>query len=187
MKSVSTFFVRAKHWQLFALFLGTEFAGFVGAIAAVVSALPSGKLIGVALMLPSYLCPLVWWWFSGSLLHSAVTPRRELNFHLFRYASIFLLLGVFLSQFLGALVPQSGTAFGPFLITAIGSFSLVFLFCVFYVLYFLSKSIVMRNKGHVGLGAGDVGYFFLFLFYIFGVWVIQPRINQIYAEKQHTK
>jgi hypothetical protein len=187
MTSISTFFVRAKHWQLFALFIGTEFAGFVGSIVAVVSASPSGKLIGGAFTLPSYMCPLAWWWYSGSLLNSAIRPRRELNFGLFRSASIFMLLSVSLSPFLGAMVPQSGTTLSPFLVDVIAPVALLFFFCMFYVQYFLSKSFVLKNKGQAGIGAGDVGYFFLFLFFVFGVWVIQPRINQIYAEKRNTE
>jgi hypothetical protein len=183
MDSVSTFFVRAKHWQLFALFMGTEFIGFMGSIAVAVSALPPGKLIGGALMLPSYLCPLFWWWSSGSLLRSEIMPRRELNFGLFRFASVFMLLTVLASLFLGALVPQSGMTLSPFLIAATVPVVLLFLFCTFYIQYFLSKSLVLKDNGQVGIGGGDVGYFFLFLFFIFGVWVIQPRVNRIYSEK----
>jgi len=187
MNSVATFFVRAKHWQLFVLFLGTEFVGFVGSIAALMSASPSSQVIGGALMLPSYICPLVWWWSSGLLLRTAITPRRELNFGLFRFASIFMLLSVCLSPLLGALIPQSGTTLSPFLIALTAPVVLLFLLSMFYVQYFLSKSLVLKSKGRVGLGEGDVGCFFLFLFFILGVWVLQPRINQIYVEKRNNE
>ena len=180
MNSVATFFARAKHWQIFAVFMIGQLAGFVGVIAATIGVTYISKVPGLVLMLLSYLTPVLWWFSVGSLLHSTVQPTRDLHFGLFRSASIFVAFGS-LTLFLGPLVPESGVRLAnPIMVGIVGT-SVFMLLCIFYIGYFLSKSLTVL-KGKATIFNSDVGYFFLFLFYPLGVWVIQPRINQIYAE-----
>ena len=185
MNGVARFILRAKHWQIFVLLIGTQIAGFVGLIATELTVKSSensliSAVIEVAFALPCFLCYLAWWWSTGSLLHSLIKPRRELNIRLFHFSSISLLL---LFVFAHLLPPIYGPV-KPLYFAAIATTYLCVLFFVFYIPYFLSKSLVMRNKGRVEIGGGDVAFFFLFLFPFIGVWLIQPRINQLYAETQ---
>jgi hypothetical protein len=56
--------------------------------------------------------------------------------------------------------------------------------CLIYVLYFVAKSLVLTNKRrHVTLGDYAWSLFLLWVSPL-GVWMIQPRINQLYAERK---
>ena len=187
MNGIARFFLRAKHWQVFVLLVCTQLAEFVAWIATELTAGPShglliSMLIGEAATVTYCLCLVGWWWSMGSLLHSMVKPTRELNITLFRVSCIVFLL------LCGILAPLSRLTDDPrLLIAAIGPMLLLFLFSGFYIPYFLSKSLVIKNRGRAALGSGEVAFFFLFLFSIVGVWLIQPRINQLYAEKKNAE
>jgi len=54
------------------------------------------------------------------------------------------------------------------------------MFCMFYVLYFVSKNMVMAETAKQVLLADYIWSLMLFWFFPIGVWFIQPKINQIY-------
>jgi len=56
--------------------------------------------------------------------------------------------------------------------------------CVFYGLYFVSKSLVMAETGERASFFNCLGPFLLLWFAIIGVWFIQPRVNRLYTEKR---
>jgi hypothetical protein len=185
LTGIERFLLRAKHWQIFVLFISTQIAGFVGLIATELTVKSSenplvSAVIEDAFTLPSFLCYLAWWWSTGSLLHSLIKPARELNIRLFRFSCIFILLSSLSTNLLS---PIYGP-FKPIYFAGIAALSFCVLLLVLYIPYFLSKSLVTKTKGRVELGGGDVAFFFLFLFPFIGVWLIQPRINQLYAETQ---
>jgi hypothetical protein len=148
LTGIERFLLRAKHWQIFVLLIGTQIAGFVGLIATELTVKSSespliSAVIEDAFTLPSFLCYLAWWWSTGSLLYSLIKPTRELNIRLFRFSSIFLLLS---SLFTHLLSPIYGP-FKPLYFTAIAALSLCVLLLVFYIPYFLSKSLVAKTNG----------------------------------------
>ncbi len=55
------------------------------------------------------------------------------------------------------------------------------IFCVLYVMYFVSKSLALA-EAHKPVSIYDyAGAFFLVWFFLVGVWIIQPRINRLFA------
>lgn len=179
LDDIREFFLSAKHWQIFALLVGTELAGFIGSIAIAVSISSQvGGIVGALSFFPSYLCLLAWWWSIGLLLHSQIRPQRELNLSLFRFAFLWLVLGPLTVSW----IPQTSN---PLLMGVGATAALSFAFFIFYILFFLSKSLTIRNKGRDVLGGGDVVFFFLFFLFFAGVWFIQPRINQLNAEQRN--
>jgi hypothetical protein len=185
LSGIAHFFLRAKRWQIFVLLIGTQAAGFLGYIAAELTPQPSKSplitaLMANAFMLPSSLCCLAWWWSTGSLLHSLIKPTRELNVGLFRFSSIFGLLFSMMTP-LFSLIPGP---LNPFHFAAIAILFLFVLLLAFYIPFFLSRSLLIKTRGRIELGGGEVVFFFLFSFPLIGVWRIQPRINQLFAETQ---
>src|SRR5258706_1398032 len=58
---------------------------------------------------------------------------------------------------------------------------LLAMFCMFYNLYFVAKNLRLAEI-QKPLGFYEYsGQFFLLWFFPFGIWIIQPRINQLYA------
>jgi len=177
LEGITSFFLRAKHWQVFALVWGAYFI----AQMAIVASLPEGPIekplkVGLlleAVMLPSVACLMGWLWSMGSFLFSISEPSLKLNIHVFRFAVIFptLYLLTALPFFLSTSTPEA----------IILPLHLPALFCLIYVFYFDSRSLVTAEKGE-GATSNDYVLPMLLLFFSpIGVWLIQPRINLLYT------
>jgi len=55
------------------------------------------------------------------------------------------------------------------------------MFCLFYCLYFIAKALKTVELQRPVTFSDYAGEFFLLWFYPVGVWILQPRINQIFA------
>jgi hypothetical protein len=184
MDSVADFFLRAKHWQMFALTWG-----IYGVAQVTLSALaPSGALsltnnlrfilLFEALIFPFVIFFMGWFWSMGSFLYSLVKPDLRPNISFFRaavaYTTLYLLTAV---AFFLKLNDST-------LEVIVIPLHLLALLCLIYVFYFVAKSLVLTNKRkHVALG--DYAWSLVLLSAsFFGVWTIQPRINQLYAGRK---
>jgi hypothetical protein len=182
LKGIASFFLRAKHWQIFILVWGTY---FVAQMAIVISLSartgPSENLLKVglfseAVMLPFVVCFMGWLWSMGSFLFSIAEPTLKLNIYFFRFAIIFPTL-----YFLTALpffLSRNPTVEGIIL-----PMHMLAIFCPFYALYFVSKSLVVAEKGEAVTRNDYTLTLFLLFFSLIGIWLVQPRINRLYAQK----
>jgi hypothetical protein len=186
VNAIASFFVRAKHWQIFILLVGV---GFVGDVVAVVSSISEtarspqdfGK-IGLPLGFVTVLfmfCFLGWFWSMGSFLSSIVQPSLRLKMGFFRFALVYpgLYIFVFMALFLR-------TTSNPALLAIIFPLHFFAMFCIFYGLYFVSKSLVLAETNKPVTFYDYAGPFFLIWFFPVGVWFTQPRINRLYAERK---
>ena len=178
MKGITGFFLRAKHWQIFVLMWGAYFIGTM----ALVGSVPEGPVenplkVGLfteAAMLPFIACSMGWLWSMGFFLFSISEGSLKLNINYFRFAVIFptlyLLAGLpfFLSR-------------NHIVENFIIPIHLLAMICFFYALYFVSKSLVMAEKGEVVTRNDYTLTLFLLFFSLIGIWLIQPRINRLYA------
>jgi hypothetical protein len=55
--------------------------------------------------------------------------------------------------------------------------------CIFYLLYFVSKNLLLVETGKQVSFYEYAGPFFLLWFFPIGVWIVQPKVNRLYAEK----
>jgi hypothetical protein len=60
---------------------------------------------------------------------------------------------------------------------------IVCMICIFYLLYFTAKSLVLMEKGEEATFYDSAGPFFLIWFFPIGIWVIQPRVNRLFASE----
>jgi hypothetical protein len=58
------------------------------------------------------------------------------------------------------------------------------MFCMFYLLTFVSRNLALAEIGRAVKFHDYAGYFFALWFYPIGVWIVQPRINRLYAERK---
>jgi hypothetical protein len=180
VKGTTGFFLSAKHWQVFVLTWGAYFVGTM----VLVGSVPEGPvenplkvgLFSEVVMLPFVACSMGWLWSMGRFLFSISEPSLKLNIHFFRFAIIFptlyLLAGLpfFLSR-------------NHVVETVIIPVHLLALFCIFYAFYFVSKSLLMAEKGEV-VTRNDYTLTLLLLFFsLIGIWLLQPRINRLYARR----
>jgi len=115
MNAIRTFFVRAHHWQVFALLIGLS---CIAEIAVMWTYPRSVSLIPAELC---WICFVVWFWSLGSFLCSVVKPNLRLSLPFFRFALIYQLvyMGMFQILPLERLTLGYGLAIFPFHLFAI--------------------------------------------------------------------
>jgi hypothetical protein len=181
MKSVACFLLRAKHWQIFLLVFGVYCAGQIVAMNSMLAAGSTTAGVGIPfgiLMTLFGLLFLGWFWSMGSFLGSIVRGSLRPKFRFFRFALIYpFFYGIVFFKFV-LLLSQ------PVQIFLIVPFHLLAMFCVFYIMYFDSKSLVLAETDKPASFYDYAKPFFLLCFFPIGVWIIQPRINRLYAERR---
>lgn len=179
MNSITSFFLRAKHWQIFLLFFGMMLLAQIATLSSMLSA--GGQDLGRRI-LPFFavtfllmLCFNGWFWIMRSFLYSVVGLQLRPRLGLFRFALIYpiLYLPIFMISF-----PQQPTAFA-----FIFPLHVLATFCMFYLLNFVSRNLVLAETGKNVTFYDYAWPFFLLWFFPIGVWIVQPRINRLYAEK----
>jgi hypothetical protein len=178
--SVADYFLRTKHWQIFLLLFGMFcVAGFVSFTEARTL---SAKSLGIAGLLfwavlgLAQLLLAVWLWSLGSFLTSIAPPTLRLSLGMFRFAIIYTPVYLFaFNAFFGG--------FRPLLIAFVFPLHLLAMFCLVYSFYFVSKSLVSAEWGEPVSFSSYAGTLFLIWFFPIGVWIVQPRVNRLYADK----
>jgi hypothetical protein len=189
MNVIARFFLRAKHWQIFLLLFGLCVVGDVAApssstLATAQSLEEFGKLgllFGVAMVLFMF-CFLAWFWSMGSFLSSIVQPGLRLKMGFFRIALIYPV--VYLPLFI-VLIQKINH--NPTLFAVIFPLHVFAMFCMFYLLYFVSKSLVSAETSKPASFYDYAAPFFLIWFFPIGVWFTQPRINLLYEERRYVE
>ena len=58
------------------------------------------------------------------------------------------------------------------------------MFCIFYAMYFVAKTIKTVELQREVQFSDFVGEFFLIWFYAIGIWILQPKINKMMEEEE---
>ena len=91
--------------------------------------------------------------------------------------------------YIGGLVPgieTNGFQKGGWFVVIILPLHLFSMFCIFHSAYFVAKTIkIAELQRKVGF-SDFLGEFFLLWFYIIGIWVLQPKVNKLYRNKNTT-
>lgn len=202
-------FLRAKHWQLFLLTFGVMVIGYVTIMylffTDIMAMAGSGRQPDPTMMfrylkfLPVFvvfvtLVTMGWFWSVGIGLQRKLPSGVIMKTNLFKIFLIvpavylvvfFVLMAILLNQVFdmaanNELPEQVGfpsmVAF-PLIIMPLHFFSL---FCYFYNMYFVAKTIKTVELQRATTFGDFVGEFFLVWFYPIGVWILQPRINSLY-------
>lgn len=182
MHWIETRFVRAKHWQIFILFVVIFAVGELPAMGSFTSALQSPENSAEVLLLTeialavSACCYLLWLWSLGSFLSTVVKPalRLKKGFFLFTIicSALYFIASIALIQSLNP---------GKFVLLPLSLFGV---FCGFANLYFVAEGLKLAETGERASFFACAGPFFLLWFFLIGVWFIQPRINRLYAARQ---
>ncbi len=123
---------------------------------------------------------LVWLWSLGSFFRSMVDSGLRSNVAFFRFALIYPPLYVF--AFMVFFQNPSALWFAVVI-----PLHLLAMFCVLYSLYFVSKGLVLAERGKSASFYNYAGSFFLVWFFPIGVWIVQPKVNRLYAGKRNPK
>jgi hypothetical protein len=192
------YFLKAKSWQIFILTFGIPVIFQIVFMSSIVygfleSAAPDPekfmffmKFMPLLILLYSGIL-FGWIWSLGVGLQNKVPSNIKLKVKKFKvfftitmmYIGIVSILLFYLINAMPVIdIDPNPVVFGGF----IGVFIPVHLFsmfCIFYAMYFVSKTIkTVELQRDVEFG-DFAGEFFLIWFYPIGVWFIQPKINKL--------
>ncbi len=183
-------FLKAKHWQLFILMVGLPFLFQIITIVYVIamdnplfafSTFPIFMLLYASIFFG-------WFWSIGVGLHKFLPEHHNLNLKKFKtfffipllYITLLMFAMMSFGMFADFPPPDNKFALSLIVIIPLHLFSM---FCMFYMLYFCSKTIKSIELNREVDFSDYAGEFFLLWFYIIGIWILQPKINKIYFEK----
>jgi uncharacterized RDD family membrane protein YckC len=174
-------FLRAKHWQIFLLFVGFTILANIATAISIMKTAPSPEgfermepLFGTVMALFMF-CFQGWFWSMGSFLNTLVPPTLKLKANFFRFALVYPAVYIFVFLAFFAITT-------PGVLAIILPLHFVAMFCMFYNLYFVSKTLVLAETRKQASFYEYAGPLFLIWFFPVGVWFVQPRINRLYAQ-----
>lgn len=183
-------FLRAKHWQLFALTFGLPivfqvvniFFLFGSAGSAEENNATFVRYFFTALPIVSIISMSVffgWFWAIGVGLQSKVPNSITMKLGRFKFFLIFPLIYI-VSAFL--FITNSiagGTQLNSESLTVILPLHLFSMFCIFYCLNFTAKTYKTVELQREVTFSDFAGEFFIMWFFPIGIWIIQPKINKL--------
>jgi len=187
-------FLRAKHWQLFLATFGLAFLFQAIIMFNLFSNVLNNNNPTTAfndmkffpLMMLLFMGVLFGWFWSIAIGLQKMVPSgikmKVGKFKIFFFIPLvyMLLLLVFMSFIFTTYFPSNEFLYTfafPFLI--IIPLHLFSMFCIFYCLYFVAKTLkTVELQREVGF-SDFAGEFFLAWFYPIGIWILQPKINRM--------
>jgi len=174
---ITKLFLKAKHWQIFVLMFGVPILFELFVSGCIIEFLGSFS-IAMLLMFLFITMVLTWFWSIGVGLHKFLPVNHNLNLKKFK---IFVFIPIVYTLILLFGTPIDGII-NNLLILSLHLFSM---FCMFYMIYHCAKTIRSIEINKEAVFSDYVGEFFLLWFYIVGIWILQPKINKIYSDKEN--
>ncbi|WP_191858943.1 hypothetical protein [Hanstruepera ponticola] len=194
-------FLNAKHWQLFTLMFGIPILLQIIAMTSMFVNIdgngnpdPTGML-NMMKIFPIIMLLYVglffgWFWSIGIGLQKYIP--NDINMKTKKFKIFFFIPLIYILFFLTIIgttfygISSGNNAVGGivgkmlFIVIPMHLFSM---FCMFYLLYFVSKTIKTTELERNVTFSDFIGEFFMIWFFPIGIWFIQPRLNKIVNEK----
>lgn len=181
MNWATSFFLQAKSWEIFLLLFGVMAVSQIALVFSIQTThghvLGGVPLLFCGLMLLLMACMNGWLWAMGSFLNSIVPSNLRPGVGFFYFALIypFPYVIVFMVSF-----PPS-----PAVLAVILPLHLLAMICMFYLLNFVAKNLVLAEVRQEVSFSDYAGSFLLLWLFPIGIWNIQPRINRLYSETRN--
>jgi hypothetical protein len=194
-------FLRAKHWQLFLLTFGIPMIFQFIMMGTMFASIGSGNqpdqttFINFFYFFPIMMVIFVgtffgWFWAIATGLQNKIPSNVKMKtgkFKVFFFIPIAYMLLISITMgtamsgmFEGGEEPNVGVIFGSMAI--ILPLHFLSMFCIFYCLYFVSKTFKTVELQRETTFSDFAGEFFLIWFYPIGIWIVQPKINKMVDE-----
>ena len=182
------FFLKLKHWQLFLIAFAIPFCLYIGTFLTAIFYYEEPFLLFkfFPFIIALFMFGQYGWMFSVARLLNARVPSvaklRLGSFYFFFFFPI-LYIAIFsamISWFMFDMAEASPLF--PILFLCVIPIHLFAMFCMFYCIYFVAKTIKSVELGREAVLNDYIGEFFMIWFFAFGLWLLQPRINSIKNE-----
>ena len=184
-------FLKLKHWQIFGLIACTYLAYQVAGktTVSVTWENTTTTVIYYSPLVILFIAVLWGWLYSIGVSLTQKTPDTvKMNLTMFKWCMIFLLSFLLITH-LSAYLGFFNSLFYNVRLTWITIFILIpltlfSLFCIVYCFYFNGKALKAAELQSPVTFRDYAGEFCLFLLFPIGIWVIQPKLNEMF-EKPH--
>lgn len=194
-------FLKAKHWQLFIVMLGIPLLFQFYTMFNMFSNLDSESNPNPENIMKTFqIFPIImilfslvffgWFWSIAIGLQKNIP--EEIKMKVKKFKILFFIPFIYIIFFMiytGGIFSGMGTnrfPNGGGFVAIILPLHLFSMFCIFYSMYFVAKTIkTVELQRETGFG-DFAGEFFLLWFYFIGIWVIQPKVNKLYGEENTT-
>jgi hypothetical protein len=178
-------FLTLKHWQLFLVLCGLPFFFEFIVISLAISHRDPAFYLSLYSLVAIFSIALFLTWFYSLGTNLAKKLPITVNMNVTRF-KIFLFIPV-IYGILSLLVfirlvsaIDTGAQPNPALFLLIFPIHLFCMFCVFYCLYFVAKTLKTIEWQRPVTFSDYAGEFFLIWFFPIGIWFLQPRINKLF-------
>jgi hypothetical protein len=194
-------FLKAKHWQLFVLTFGLPFLLQVVMMAFMVISMAvranpdPTQFIPFMIFFPAMTILFTavifgWKWSVVIGLQKKLPEGVSMNLKLFKVVfflplvylfmfSMFIILAMRWMMMGGWAGAEPNPSVIVAIVTVIMPLHLFSIFCLFYILYFVAKTIKAVELQREVTFSDFAGEFFLIWFYPIGIWFVQPKINKM--------
>lgn len=182
-------FLKAKHWQLFLLTFGIPMIFQIFFMGSIFVNIASGIdrdpsfIINYMKFFPGIIFLFMgvlfgWLWSVAIGLQSKVPDVVQMKVNKFK---IFFFIPFIYSLFFLSFFMSSFTEGrpNPSIFAVIVPLHIFSMFCMFYILYFVSKTYKTVELQREVKFSDFAGEFFMIWFYPIGIWIVQPKINKM--------
>jgi len=186
-----TLFLKAKHWQLFLLAFGLPMTFHILSMIILFKNKDPEMIFDYFKFFPAMMLLFTFilfgWIYSVAIKFQSKVPdgikMKVTKFKIFLFIPFAYILIIMVwvgSMMTGIFSDTSGP--NPAIFLLIVPLHLFSMFCIFYCLYFVAKTIKTVELQREVIFNDFIGEFFLVWFYFIGVWILQPKINKIANE-----
>lgn len=193
-------FLNAKHWQLFTLMFGIPILLQIITMISMFANIDSNGnpdqtgMLNMMKIFPIIMLLYVglffgWFWSIGIGLQKFIPTDIKMKIQKFKiFFFIPLVYILFILIVIGTIfygISSGSNAVGGIvgkMLLFIIPMHLFSMFCMFYLLYFVSKTIKTTELKRTVTFSEFAGEFFLIWFFPIGIWFIQPKINKLIAQ-----
>jgi type III secretory pathway component EscS len=175
--------LKARHWKIFILIFIIPYS--LQFIAMYISKdSPELMLTFTPIIIIIFFICFFGWLYSVAIGLQTKTPDSvKMKIKKFKFLLLIPMIYIpfifGLMTFITNFITQSDGSTMTFIIPIMLVFHLLSMFGLFYSFYFTAKTLKTVELNREVTFSDFAGDFFLFLFFPIGVWVIQPRVNQI--------
>jgi hypothetical protein len=191
-------FLKAKHWQLFLLTFGIPIIFQFILIGTIIAKIGNRTNPDPSFMF-NYMkfFPIImiifigvffgWFWSVAIGLQSKVPDNVKMKVKKFKIfffipMAYMLFFSIFIGVAISGIIKSGGEPSGGLIGSFIGiiiPLHLFSMFCIFYSLYFVAKTFKTVELQREVSFSDFAGEFFMIWFYPIGIWIVQPKINNM--------
>ncbi len=202
---MTNIFLKAKHWQLFLLMIGIPLLSQIYMYSRIwkIESTPTAEMEtnGFSQVLQEKFIQFDWFalvmlcfglLFFGWLWALAIGLQKwlpvEIKMKTARFKVFFfipLAYFLFMISSIPRLFAMDGNSFFlnlGIIVAVIVPLHLFSMFCILHTFYFAAKTLKTVELKRKVVFRDFIGEFFLLWFYFIGIWIIQPKVNQLYEK-----